>query len=123
RVTSERSCTYARMYLSKVLLGGTIALLTLCAMPLEQARSIADDTTVIRNCGDIPPKATVHTGGTLKFLGDIDCGKTSKTIEFMSGDTEIRSPTSITTMGLTLIVHPAARLTIRAPTVSLARTE
>lgn len=41
----------------------------------------------------------------------------------MSGDTEIRSPTSITTMGLTLIVHPAARLTIQAPTVSLARTE
>ncbi|CAM9915899.1 unnamed protein product [Ectocarpus sp. 6 AP-2014] len=81
------------------------------------------DTTIIRNCGDIPSKATVHAGGALKFLGDIDCGKTSKTIEFMGGDTEIRSPTSITTMGLTLIVHPAARLTIQAPTVSLARTE
>ncbi|CAM9244403.1 unnamed protein product [Ectocarpus sp. 12 AP-2014] len=81
------------------------------------------DTAVTRNCGDIPPKATVQVGGALTFLGDIDCGKTSKTIEFMSADTEIRSPTSITTKGLTRIVHPGARLTIQAPTVSLARTE
>ncbi|CAM9877164.1 unnamed protein product [Ectocarpus sp. 8 AP-2014] len=41
----------------------------------------------------------------------------------MSGDTEIRSPTSTTTTALTLIVHPGALLTIQAPTVSMTRTE
>ncbi|CAM9407729.1 unnamed protein product [Ectocarpus fasciculatus] len=90
---------------------------------LRTRSSFEDDPTVIRSCDDIPATAMLHAGGVLTLLGDVDCGKTPKTIEFTSGITELRSATSITTVGLDLVVHPGAHLTVQAPTVSIARTE
>ncbi|CAM9661399.1 unnamed protein product [Ectocarpus sp. 6 AP-2014] len=108
------------MHLPKVLLYGILAFLAY-AIPGIQARPFGDGPTWIRSCDDIPAEATL-AGTTLTILSSIDCGANPKTI-IVTGDTVVRSHAPMNTMGVALKVHPGAKLTIRAPTVMMKRSE
>ncbi|CAM9662494.1 unnamed protein product [Ectocarpus sp. 6 AP-2014] len=90
-------------------------------MPGTQARPFGDGPTWIRSCDDIPVEATL-AGTTLTILSSIDCGANPKTI-IVTGDTVVRSHAPMNTMGVALKVHHGAKLTIRAPTVMMKRSE
>ncbi|CBN76941.1 hypothetical protein Esi_0024_0074 [Ectocarpus siliculosus] len=105
------------MKLFYMLLSGVLAFLAACCA--VQARPFPDEKTWVKHCDEIPDEATLTAGGTLTFLGTIECD-TTKIIE-ITGNTVIRSHESLDTAGIALLVHPGAELTIRAPTINMKK--
>ncbi|CAM9276868.1 unnamed protein product, partial [Ectocarpus sp. 8 AP-2014] len=105
------------MKLRDVLLSRVLTFLAACCA--VQAHPFPDKMTWIKHCDEIPDDATLTAGGTLTFLGTIECD-TTKIIEII-GNTVIRSHESLYTAGIALLVHPGAELTIRAPTINMKK--
>lgn len=62
------------MKLHDLLLSGVLAFLAACCA--VQAHPFPDKMTWIKHCDEIPDEATLTAGGTLTFLGTIECDTT-----------------------------------------------